>query len=67
MICDAWYRRQPTSRQFLNGSLKSDVTYLVAGEDQSIGNHNILPSAGSKDNDLGDVISGQRLDTPAAR
>jgi len=33
----------------------------MAGEDKSVGNDNVLPSAGNKDNNLGDVIGGKGL------
>jgi hypothetical protein len=36
----------------------------VAGEDQGIGDHNILTTTSGKDNNLGDVVTGQRLDAP---
>lgn len=36
--------------------MKSSVAYLVAREDQSIGDHNVLPPASGEDNDLGDVV-----------
>lgn len=41
------------------------MTYLVAGVDQGIGNHDVLPSTGSKYDDLGNVVTGERLDAPA--
>jgi hypothetical protein len=37
---------------------------LVTGENQGIGNHNILTTTSRKDNNLGDVITGQWLDAP---
>lgn len=36
--------------------MKSNAAYLVAWEDQSISDHNVLPPAGGEDNDLGDVV-----------
>jgi hypothetical protein len=39
-------------------------TYLVVREDQCIRNDNVLPSSGSEDNDLGDILAGQRLNAP---
>jgi hypothetical protein len=33
----------------------------VVREDQCIRNDNVLPSSGSEDNDLGDILAGQRL------
>lgn len=41
------------------------MAYLVAGEDQGIGDHDILPSAGGEDDNLGNVLAGERLNTPA--
>jgi hypothetical protein len=46
-------------------SRSKQKTYLVAGEDQSISDHNILATASSKHNNLGDIITGQWLNTPA--
>jgi hypothetical protein len=39
--------------------------YLVAGEDQSIGDHDILTTTGSKHNNLSNVITSQWLNAPA--
>lgn len=41
---------------YLLSRMKSNMAYLVAREDQSIGDHNILPPASGEDNDLGDVV-----------
>ena len=39
-------------------------THLVVWEDQCIGNHHVLRPGGRKDNNLCNIVSGQRIDTP---
>jgi hypothetical protein len=38
--------------------------YLVAGENQGIGDHNVLTTTSRKDDNLGNVITSQRFDAP---
>lgn len=45
---------------------EENSTYLVAGKDQGIGDHDILPSSGGEDDNLGNVVTSQWLDTPKA-
>lgn len=39
-------------------------THLVAREDQCIGDHHVFWPGGGKDDDLCDIVSDQRIDTP---
>lgn len=43
------------------------ITYLVTREDQCIRDNDVLPSAGSEDDNLSDIIRGQRLTAPTAK
>lgn len=37
------------------------MAYLVVGEDEGVGNHNVFATGSRKDNDLGNIIGGKRL------
>ena len=40
---------------------------LVVGEDEGVGDDDVLPPRGGEDDDLGDVVGRQRLATPGSK
>ena len=41
-----------------------NVTHLVAGEDQCVSNNHIFPAASGENDNLGDIVSCQRFNSP---
>lgn len=57
----------PKSVEYRIQLQKVKFAYLVAGVDQGIGNHDILPSPGSENDYLGNVLASERLDAPGSK
>jgi hypothetical protein len=38
--------------------------YLVAGENKSVGDHNVLTTTSGEDNHLSNIVTGQWLNSP---
>lgn len=43
------------------------ASYLVVGEDKSVGNNHVFPTGGSKDDNLGNVIGSKGLTSAESR
>jgi hypothetical protein len=44
--------------------LRGEVSYLVVGEDEGVGDNHVFPTGGSEDDNLGNIVGSEGLTSP---